>query len=467
MQGRTFLFLIAFVSGCVDQRVEVQKEIAPAEGENEGESEGEVGNEHTGGVRRFTWGVVVSTMQLVHESVDPAICPSGWTMLQSELATRGEGHLPPLQAAYVNRFENLYEFMRASVAARAALDTIIPVLRLSIVWPCWTANERWRNEMGQVVQDLVEAGWRIELTLLHHDSYPAALHSANGSGLGGWSNDAATDAFTEYARSVSTTMQRILPEGSRIYIVNEPEAMLFNGYLDQSGKWPPGGKNAGKSLAKAFLNMRTALREAARIVTEAGFEPAIAINVRPLLDSNDTPTERVLEHLHNWWLADALIRGCNDDSFSWSCDDPESAVLETIGLTFYGHMKASGDTVALTNEVDMALPIINVQPDADLFQLTLEGVYETYGGNVGVAEIGFTSARSRQMERWLREYLGAAELALPDEMPSFIQLHTLFQGAEFSEGDWQFHLLDGCGDEELCEFTPWGMDVFEVILGGY
>lgn len=469
MHGRTFLFLVVLAAGCADNKKSANPVALEGEGDptSGGEGEGDGEGEHTDGARRFTWGVVVSTMQLVHDAVDPAICPSGWTMLQSELAARGEGQLPPLQAAYVNRFGNLFDFTRAAMAAQAELGTILPVLRLSTVWPCWAANERWRSEMGQTVQNLLAVGWRVELTLLHHDSYPAALHSVSGFGLGGWSHDAAADAFVEYARSVATTMQRILPAGSRIYIANEPEAMLFNGYLDQSGKWPPGGKNAGKSLAKAFLNMRTALREAARAVTEAGFEPAIAINVRPLLNSNGTPAERVLEHLHNWWLLDALVRGCNDNNFSGSCDDPEPAVLKTIGLTFYGHMKADDKTVELADGIDMALPIINVAPDADLFRRTLKDVYETYGGNVGVAEIGFTSAIPRQMELWLRDYLAAAELALPANTPSFIQIHTLFEGAEFSEGEWQFHLLNGCGDEELCEFTPWGLQVLEIIRSGY
>jgi len=468
MCGRAFLFLVVLAAGCADNKKSANPVARKGEDSPPSGGEGEGAEEHAGGARRFTWGVVVSTIQLVHESVDPVICPSGWTELQSELAARGEGQLPPLQTAYVNRFANLFEFMRASMAAKAELWESLPVLRLSTVWPCWAANEQWRNEMGQTVQNLLAVGWRIELTLLHHDSYPAAFHSTGGFGLGGWSHDAAADAFVEYARSVTVTMQRILPAGSRIYIANEPEALLFNGYLDQSGKWPPGGKNASKSLAKAFLNMRRALREAARAVTEAGFEPAIAINVRPLLDSKGTPPERVLDHLHNWWLLDALVRGCNDNNFSGSCDDPEPAVLETIGSTFYGSMKADDKTVELADGIDMALPLINVQPDADLFRRTLEDVYIAYGGSVGVAEIGFSSAIPRQMELWLREYLSAAELAIPTDKSSFIQLHTLFEGAEFSEGEWRFHLLDGCGfdefgEEEGCQYTPWAEQVFEII----
>lgn len=461
MYRRASFLTVALVLGCTDEPAKPTNKGGDPMVESEGEGESE--DEHTDGARRFVWGVVIPTMQLVHESVDPVICPSGWTMLQQELALEGNGHLPPLQAAYVNRFGNLFEFARATIAAKTALGASIPVLRLSTVWPCWAASERWRNEMAQVAQDLIEAGWRIELTLLHHDSYPATLHNVGGFGLGGWSNNMAANAFAEYVRSVTTTLQGILPAGSRIYIANEPEALLFNGYLDQGGKWPPGGKNAGRSLAKAFFNMRTALREAALVVTRAGFEPAIAINVRPLLGSTGTEADRALEHLHNWWLLDALVNGCDDDNFSNACHNSTDPVSITIGLTFYGHMRTDDKTVELVDGVNMSLPVINVEPDADLFGHTLEDIYSAYGGDVGVAEIGFSSAVPYRMEQWLREYLSAAELALPTNTPSFIQLHTLFEGAEFSEGEWRFHLLDGCGDEEPCESTPWGMQVFEVI----
>ncbi|MEK7102368.1 MAG: hypothetical protein AAB912_01905, partial [Patescibacteria group bacterium] len=242
MQGRAFLFLIVLAVGCTDNKksanpvAQKDEDGSPSSGEEgEVEEDGDRSEDRTDDAQRFTWGVVVSTMQLVHESLDPTICPSGWTALQEELAARGEGQLPPLQAAYVSRFDNLFEFMRASVAAKATLWDSLPVLRLSTVWPCWAANEQWRNEMGQTVQNLLTVGWRIELTLLHHDSYPAIFHSTGGFGLGGWSHDGAADAFVEYARSVATAMQSILPAGSRIYIANEPEATLFNGYLDQSG----------------------------------------------------------------------------------------------------------------------------------------------------------------------------------------------------------------------------------------
>lgn len=414
---------------------------------------------------KFAWGVVVSTIQLVHEAVDPATCPSGWTALQEKLAREGNGHLPPLQAAYVNRFDNLFHFARGGIAARNAIGDTIPIIRFSTVWPCWTAQESWRTGMAQVAQDLIAAGWQIELTLLHHDSYPADLHENGGFELGGWAHENAADSFTAYVGSVVTTLRDVLPPDSRIYMANEIEASLFNGYLDQSGKWPPGGKSAGRSMFRAFRNARDALREGARLIRNAGFEPAIAVNVRPLVNDTGTTAERVLDHLHNWWLLDALVRGCNDDALTGSCDTAVEPVIKTIGLTYYGHMQPSGETVELAPDIEMALPVINVEPDADRFRKTLRNVHETYPNTtLGVAEIGFSSGSVRRMDGWLREYRDSVALVLGYEEKHFIQLHTLFEGAEFSEGEWQFHLIGDCGENNRpCDLTPWGERVMEIL----
>lgn len=414
---------------------------------------------------KFAWGVEVSTVQLVHEAVDPAVCPSGWTALQAELADNGNGHLPPLQAAYVNRFDDLYHFARGGIAARNAIGDTIPTLRFSTVWPCWTANESWRTGIAQVAQDLIASGWQIELTLLHHDSYPANLHGSAGFDLGGWSREDAVDSFTAYAGSVVTTLRNVLPAGSRIYLANELEASLFNGYLDQSGKWPPGGKSAGNSMAQAFLNARDALRVGARLIRNAGFEPAIAVNVRPLIGNRETTADNTLEHLHNWWLLDALLRGCDDDSFSGTCDTTVDPAPVTIGLTFYGRMEPSEETVELAPDVTMTRPVINVEPDPDLFRQTLRSVHERYpNAPLGIAEIGFSSGSIRRMDGWLREYRDGVGLVLGYDTKHFIQLHTLFAGAEFSEGEWHFHLIGDCGENNhSCDFTPWGERVMEIL----
>lgn len=414
---------------------------------------------------KFAWGVEVSTIQLVHEAVDPARCPSGWTALQAGLARDGSGQLPPLQAAYVNRFNDLHQFMRACMAARSAIGETIPTIRLSTVWPCWAADASWRTGIGQTIQELIGVGWQVELTLLHHDSYPAELHRQNGIELGGWAHENATNSFTAYVESVVTILRDVLPAGARIYLANELEASFFSGYLDPSGKWPPGGKNAGRAMTRAFRNARDSLREGAQLVRNAGFDPAIAVNVRPLVGSRETAADNTLEHLHNWWLLDALLRGCNDDTFSGTCDTTVNPVPITIGLTFYGRTEPSEETVELAPGITMTRPVINVEPDPDLFRQTLRSVHERYPeAPLGVAEIGFSSGSIRRMDGWLREYRDAVGLVLGYEEKRFIQLHTLFEGAEFSEGEWHFHLIGECGNNNrACEFTEWGMRVMEIL----
>lgn len=457
MTKGAFLFAIAFgAAGCSadDKTVAEQKRHEDAPPHHDTRSE-----------PKFAWGVEVSTVQLVNEAVNPATCPSGWTALQEQLAQGGNGHLPPLQAAYVRRFDNLYQFARASIAAHNEIGDTIPTLRLSTVWPCWAADESWRNGMAQAVQELQNAGWRVELTLLHHDSYPANLHGGAGFDLGGWAHESAADSFTAYAGSVIAMLRDVLPAGSRIYVANELEASLFNGYLDTSGKWPPGGKNAGRRMAQAFLHARDALREGVRLIRNAGLEPAIAVNVRPLLGNTGAAADRTLEHLHNWWLLDALIRGCNDDAFAGVCDTTVEPAPVTIGLTYYGHMEPSEETVELAAGIALTVPAINVEPNADMFRQTLRDVHERYpDAALGVAEIGFSSGSIARMDGWLREYRDSVGLVLGYEERHFIQLHTLFAGAEFSEGEWHFHLIGECGENNRsCDFTPWGERVMEIL----
>lgn len=461
MDKGAFLFLGALSFACADN---TEDAVGPRHGMSDA---GDV-RADTPERRRepLTWGLVISTMQIVHEAVDPALCPSGWTMVQEELAREGNGQLSPLQAAYVNRFANLYEFTRAAIAARADIRDDIPTLRLSTVWPCWAGNGQWGNEMAQTIRALLDAGWHVELSLLHHDSYPAALHGKDGFLLGGWAHESAQSAFGAYVASVVKKLRGVLPQGSRIYVANELEGSLFNGHLDQTGKWPPGGKNAGKSMGRAFQNAREALYEAAVTLRAAGFEPAIAVNVRPLILGSDTAPARTLDLLHNWWLLNALVRGCQDDAFTGSCERTREPVIDVIGLTYYGHMLEGVEQIPITDTATIVRPAIIVEPDAGNFQRALRTLRDTYDGTVGVAEIGFSSGSLSRATEWLRMYKDAVKLELGYEQQHFIQLYTLFEGAEFSEGEWHFHLLDGCGDEESCQFTPWGMQVLEVIEQG-
>ena len=411
------------------------------------------------------WGLVSSTMQLVNESVDPSFCANGWTALKEDLDKEGQGDLVPLQKAYVQRFDTLNDFTNAAIEAHTLVNDVFPTLRISSGWPCFMENTEWQESMVNSISRLRNSGWKIELTLNHHDSYPINLDAENITDSG-WVNSRSSADFRSYVSSICKELnQGVLDSGTTIYLINEPVSYLFNAYLG-SGSWPPGGKRAGKSLAEALINMREGLNTAALVVESAGFRPAISKNIRPMTHGKD-PIDETLEHVFNWWLLDALLTGCMDDNFDGACEDyREPSKIEVLGITFYGTMSSSDETVDFgrfgQQSSKMPLPNMNFVPTATYFKEALQAARQHFPDiEIRISEIGLSASNTSTMLDWLKAYqavvddLADAELVTPS-----MQIHTLFKSAEFSPGDWVFHLMEGCG-ETPCKLTPWGEALLE------
>lgn len=418
-----------------------------------------------GSVLDIEWGFSTSTMQMVNEAVDPYKCPSGWTALREELESEAKDDLVPLQSAYVRRFDTLYDFQVAAIQAHPLVNRAFSTIRISTCWPCWMANTQWQsewqNEIIEAVTRLQASDWKIELTLSHHDSYPYAQHDENITDSG-WVSNSAPIQFKNYVNEICQELKQAgYPAGSTIYLVNEPMAYLFNAYLGE-GTWPPGGKKAGKSLAEALVNMREALYESASTIRSSGYKPAISKNVRHIINARNDE-EKSLDYIFNWWLLDALVAGCVDDDFDGRCEENrQPSSLEIIGLTFYGTMAASDEKADFglyygEDENKIALPEMNFEPNADAFEEALYSLWERYPHlELRVSEIGFSASRTSTMISWLLDYKEVVEKLNKQEMiEASIQLHTLFKSAEFSPGDWVFHLVEGCGSSK-CKLTPWG-----------
>jgi beta-glucosidase/6-phospho-beta-glucosidase/beta-galactosidase len=418
------------------------------------------------------WGFVTSTAQLVRESVDPEVCESGWTALVRQLGTKGEGALPPLQTDYVTRFETLDNFSAAAERVFPLIEGGIKTLRISLMWPCWTQSESWRTRMASLISELQTTGYTIELMLSHHDSYPIMLHDETpnfGIANSGWANDSAPEAFASYAWSVVETLGNVLPQGTRVYLVNEPVGMLMNSYLG-TGSWPPGGKRAGTSFAKAMLNMRDGIKQAAEILADIGWETAVAKNIRPV--TGETQTDKELDFVFNWWLLDALVYGCIDDNFDQFCetDGEIPNAVDVIGMTFYGTMHAGDETVELRKTPTpklLHLPVMSFVPDASDFDVALRAlVYRYQTVAFTVAEIGLSSGKVDTMTDWLLSYRDvlAAFASERDQLENAIGIHTLFESAEFTTGEWHFHAIEGkcLHVGQACTLTPWGRRLMEI-----
>lgn len=430
------------------------------------------------------WIIPNSTMQLAQNLVDPNFCKSGWTELKAELDKQNAGGLPPLQPEYVNpkngQFASVRQFGEHLAASFGALGRAMPTTRFSLSWPCIMASPEIRTQFEEALAKALAAGYRVELTLSHRDSYPAALHKLPG-GLdlpGGWAHPDAPQAFADYVEIVLDMIGSLLPDGSVIYLSSEPMADLFDGYLHKNGKYPPGGKNAGRSLATALINARDAFMAAGRRLREYGYVPAIAQNIRPLRAQEYTPEELFLDYLYNWWLLDALVLGCLNDDFDLegTCERMEDPVVAHSDLTYYGTMQAKATLVEFGLPGGPTRPLLDrtinpedFAPDPGWFSTALEWMQDRYrqrldGGTlkIAVAEIGFSDTDLTQKILWLQDYL----TVLNDLGIRSLGLHGMFRHAEFQSGEWNFHMVARCETSVpggRCELTDWGQEVLDII----
>jgi hypothetical protein len=417
-----------------------------------------------------------STVQLVNAATQ---CPSGWSWLVEQLTPEDQGHLPPIQPRYVDRFATVAAMHAAILDGVREFASLDPIVRVSLVWPCWAAEDgSWKRDMLTMLDALQDANLRVEIILSQHDSYPASLIDMKVVGpLHGWAHDNAVAEFLAYATDVMNQLEDHLAKGSRVYLVHEPMLPLFKGYLWEQA-WPPNQRFAQSSLVHAMRNLASALRSSAEVVVDAGHVPVIGKNIRLVNAKPEDPIpSRTLNRLINWWLTDVLYRGCADNNFD-GMDDIDGVPCETVrrttlfaeaGITFYGSMWVGSDPPMLVRVDDETTLTIGVgiedpSPSSTAFEAALSSTLERYPWmTVHVAEIGFTAPPfSGKQRQWLRAYLEVYDRVQEAISPNVgsIGIHALFQHAEFTSGDHFFHLATGCGTS-FCEVTPWGRDVLD------
>ncbi len=427
---------------------------------------------------RFVVGGSYSTVQLLAMLTDPGVCPSGWTELFQERFGQGKGEeaLIPLQPAYVrdvDAYGDLAGLADAIVGTFRDVGEEMPVVRLSIFWPCFMANRSVRDGYRDLIGSVRATGYTIELVLVHHASYPAELHFAPASvgTIGGWAHPDAQAAFAAYVTSVLAEFEPELPVGTVINLAMEPVPQLMDGYIHREGKIPPGGRNAGHSLAVAMAHMRDAFLEAGPVIRAAGFVPAIGMNIRPLVGDAELPGAAFLDFLHNDWFTSAVVDGCIDDDFDGACERSRPPAVDHIGVSFYGTMHASRDTTEFGLPGWRPEPILarrefhptDFAPDPVQLRAALTRVETRYIERIadgtlalGVAELGFSNGNPTVQLDWLTD-----ALAVLEEFPvRFLTIHAPFQHAEFSPGDWYFHLVDRCCPPEL---TDWGRLALDAL----
>lgn len=418
---------------------------------------------------RLTVGGSYSTGQLLAMLTDPGVCPSGWTALFDERLAEGNGEeaLIPLQPAYVRKVDEYGDLdgLADTIAATyRVLGSVMPTVRISLFWPCIMANEAVLVGYRDLIGTVRDAGYRVELSLLHHASYPIELHPAPEAvgAIGGWAHPDAPAAFTSYVATVLAEFGPVLPIGSVIELATEPVPQLMDGYIHREGKVPPGGRNAGRSLALAMVQLRDALLAASLAIRTAGYVPSIGMNIRPLVGDTMLPGAEFLDFLYNDWFTRAMVEGCMDDGFDGECERFALPAVDRFGITFYGVMHASQDTT------EFALPgqsparqlarrefyPTDFAPDPDQLSAALARIETRYAERIadgrltlGIAELGFSSGNPAIQAGWLRDALAVLE----DFPVRFLTIHAPLRHAEFSPGDWYFQFVDRCCPPELTD----------------
>lgn len=461
------MLLILVLAGCSDAQ---QKNNASADSSSDAATADTDSGNNSPGDGAISWGFVNSTAQLVSQSVDPRFCENGWTNLVDRLMSEGRQNEPPLQPDYVTTFGSIEEMASASERVYPLVGEPFKTIRISLSWPCWMSSDAWKDSFVDAIETIRHAGFVVEITLSHHDSYPMSLADQTpGTGVAhsGWAHDTAVAAFREFVESAMYRLRDVLPSGARVYIINEPVGMAMNSFTGE-GKWPPGGKRAGAGLARALQHLRDAHYEAIPLIRNAGYQPVVIKNIRPA--KGDKTKIFGLDWVFNWWLLDALLHGCIDNDFDGFCEDEQPpSDIDLIGVTFYGVMYPSEATVNLgadTGNVTLPLPRMDFTPDSSAFKESLRSVVLRYEGvRVFTAEIGFSSGSVDTMTGWLNSYIFALR-TLVDQKPAVLpelHFHSLYESAEFAAGEWFFHAVrGGCQPGQTCGLTAWGERLLEI-----
>ena len=160
---------------------------------------------------------------------------------------------------------------------------------------------------------------------------------------------------------------------------------------------------------------------------------------------------------------------CIDETFTRFCNGLfEKSPPITIGITYYGTMQAS-ETIIETEvsegqTIAVPLPHMNFTPNGVTFARAIKETIVRYPHTrITIAEIGLSSGETQKAGEWLTSYIRAIKEIRHSDFQKHVMVHTVFESAEFSPGEWFFHVLNGCEPGQVCQFTRWGETLLQHI----
>jgi beta-glucosidase len=255
--------------------------------------------------RDFAWGTATAAYQIEGAWNEDGKGESIWDVFCRIPGVIEDGQSGEIACDHYHRLDEDLDLLGA-LGARA--------YRFSVAWSRVLPDGTGRvNEPGlafydRLVDGLLERGIRPFVTLYHWD-LPQALQVR-----GGWTNEAVTGWFAEYAHLVASRL------GDRVHdwlTLNEPQVTAFAGY--QWGLHPPGVKDVATAL-KVTHHLLLAHRAGAAAVRAAapGASVGIALNLSPAEpatgSAEDAAAARLADGFSNRWFLDPLYgRGYPQD----------------------------------------------------------------------------------------------------------------------------------------------------------
>lgn len=250
--------------------------------------------------------------------------------------------------------------------------------------------------------------------------------------------------------------------------LNEPMVLLLAGYL--VGRHPPGivyepgdelPLRVVRNLIRAHAAAYDALHAADTVDADGDGRAAlvsVAQHLRPLYglrpcSVRDATAARRLEHLNNWVLLDAIVRGDLDGNGDGDLDDPgdvraDPALVgraDYLGINYYsltlvdGSVPLSDLIPGLPLETERHTGLAHTDLEWSIypggFRVVLEEAWRRYRLPIHVTENGVADATGALRGRFVAEHLHVLARAMADGIDVRGYFHwTLMDNFEWSEG---------------------------------
>lgn len=306
----------------------------------------------------------------------------------------------------------------------------------------WEAVRHYQHEIA-----LLESRGIAPMITLQHFTLPRWF-----AAKGGWEYDQAPALFARYAGFVLT---HIGPNVREWITLNEPMALVVNGYL--AGIYPPGIKGTMETLLPPMIGLLRSHAAAYHMMKALASAPGhakIRIGIAHHLRIFDAPNgfhplDKYLagkfDHAFNWAFANALETGRLKLYVPFAVKvnktfEGMAGTQDFIGVNYYSrdivHLEFGGMGFRLTVEPDAETTDLGWEIYPQGFYRILKAVAKHYPGkSIFITENGLADAKDTNRTRFLETHVMAMATAIREGVPVEGYCHwSLLDNFEWQEG---------------------------------